>query len=80
MTRDEVETRVHDVLALVLKLPAPSREPLNRADVPEWDSLSHVEIIYAVEEDTGVMFAEHELASLDSSTAIVAAVERHLAA
>lgn len=80
MTREELETRVHDVLALVLKLPAAPREPLARADVPEWDSLSHVEIIYAVEEDIGVTFSEQELASLESSAAIVDAVERHLAA
>lgn len=80
MTRDDVETRVHEVLALVLKLPTPPREPLLRADIPTWDSLSHVEIIYAVEESTGVMFTEREMAGLDGSVAIVDAVERHLAA
>jgi acyl carrier protein len=80
MTRDDVETRVHEVLALVLKLPATPREPLVRAEVPEWDSLSHVEIIYGVEESTGVMFSEQEMAGLDGSAAIVEAVERHLAA
>jgi acyl carrier protein len=80
MTRDDVETRVHEVLALVLKLPSPPEGPLLRADVPDWDSLSHVEIIYAVEESTGVMFSEQEMAGLDGSAAIVDAVERHLAA
>jgi acyl carrier protein len=80
MTRDEVESRVHEVLALVLKRPNQPREPLRRAEVPEWDSLSHVEIIYAVEESTGVTFSEEELAALDGSEAIVDAVERHLAA
>jgi len=80
MTRDDVETRVHEVLSLVLKLPSPLPEPLVRAEVPEWDSLSHVEIIYAVEESLGVTFSEDEMAGLDGSAAIVAAVERNLAA
>jgi acyl carrier protein len=80
MTRDEIEDRVQEVLALVLKLPARPRHPLVRADVPDWDSLSHVEIIYGVEESLGVTFTEQEMASLDRSEAIVDAVERHLAA
>ena len=52
MTRDEVEARVHEVLSLVLRVPALPGEPLLRAAVPEWDSLAHVEIIYAVEDGT----------------------------
>jgi acyl carrier protein len=80
MNRDQVEARVHEVLSLVLKLPTSPGEPLLRADVPEWDSLSHVEIIYGVEESTGVMFSEEEIASLDGSASIVDAVERRLAA
>lgn len=80
MNRHEVEVRVNEVLALVLKLPSPPEQPLVRANVPEWDSLSHVEIIYAVEESLGVTFSEEEMASLDGSVAIVEATERHLAA
>ncbi|MGY1689548.1 acyl carrier protein [Geodermatophilus sp. SYSU D01105] len=80
MTRDDVEARVNHVLTLVLKLPSPPEAPLGRAQVPEWDSLSHIEIIYAVEEDLGVTFSEEEMAALDGSAAIVAAAERHLAA
>ncbi|MGY1703693.1 acyl carrier protein [Geodermatophilus sp. SYSU D00697] len=80
MTRDDVEARVNHVLTLVLKLPSPPDAPLERAQVPEWDSLSHIEIIYAVEEDLGVTFSEEEMGALDGSAAIVAAAERHLAA
>lgn len=80
MTRDDVEARVHEVLALVLKLPSVPQEPVLRAEVPQWDSLSHIEIIYAVEESLDVAFSEAEMAALDGSTAIVAAVEQHRAA
>ena len=77
---DDVRIRVHDVLSLVLHLPDSGPTRVARAETPGWDSLSHVEIIYAVEESLGVTFTGEELAALDSSTAIVEAVERHLAA
>ena len=80
MTRDDVEARVHSVLSLVLRLPEPPETPLVRAETPAWDSLSHIEIIYAVEETLGVTLSEEEMAPLDGSAAIVAAAERHLAA
>lgn len=80
MTRDDVHARVHEVLALVLKLPNVPSGPVLRADEPRWDSLSHIEIIYAVEESLDVAFTEAEMAALDGSAAIVAAVERHRAA
>jgi acyl carrier protein len=80
MTRDDIEARVHEVLARILKLPEPPQEPLVRAETPEWDSLSHIEIVYAVEESLGVTFTVEEIGELDGSAAIVAAAGRHLAA
>ncbi|MGY1601114.1 acyl carrier protein [Geodermatophilus sp. SYSU D00815] len=80
MTRQDVEQQVHEVLALVLKLPSPPDAPIARAEVPEWDSLAHIEIIYAVEESLGITFTEQEMAALDGSAAITEAAERHLAA
>jgi acyl carrier protein len=80
MTRDDVQARVHEVLALVLRLPRAPQQPLVRAEVPEWDSLSHIEIIYAVEESLGVTFTPEEMTALDGSAAIVAAVEQRIAA
>jgi acyl carrier protein len=80
MTRTEIETHVGQVLAVVLKLPAVPAGPVLRADVPDWDSLNHVEIVYAVEESMDVTFSPEEIATLDSSDAIIEAVERCRAA
>lgn len=80
MTRDEMEIRVSEVLELVLKVRIRPGEPLLRPETPEWDSLNHVEIVYAVEESLEVAFSEAEISALDSSRAIVDAVERHRAA
>ena len=80
MTRDDLQLRVREVLSLVLRQPFPVEVPVTRADVPEWDSLSHIEIIYTLEESLDVRFSEEEMTGLDSSAAIVDAVERHRAA
>lgn len=80
MTRAEVEAVVSEVLSLVLKQSFTPAEPVLRAEVETWDSLSHIEIIYAVEEALEVTFGEQEMADLDGSQAIVDAVERHRAA
>ena len=51
----------------IIDFRVPRRIFVLRADVAEWDSLSHVEIIYGVEESTGVMFSEQEMAGLGGS-------------
>lgn len=49
--------------------------PIARADLPDWDSLRHVELILVVEDEFGVRFDESQFAELDSLAAIVDAVE-----
>jgi acyl carrier protein len=38
----------------------------SRASEPAWDSLKHMEIIFAVESKWGVAFSEEEMASISS--------------
>lgn len=44
-------------------------------NTPQWDSLRHIEVIFAVEDATGVQFDEAELGELNSVERIVAAVQ-----
>jgi acyl carrier protein len=77
VSHDEIDARVRKTLALVLGV-----EPgaaVSRTDEPRWDSLKHVEIVFALEDAFDVRFDEDELATLDSAQALVAAVERRLA-
>ena len=53
---------------------------MRRADVPQWDSLKHAEIVFALEDRYGVRFAEDEFAAMRSVSAIVTLVRRHLEA
>lgn len=76
MVDDEVDAAVGEAARLVLGVPA---EVLtrSRAEIPEWDSLKHIALLYAVEDACAVRFDATELAHLDSTTAIADAVRRH---
>jgi acyl carrier protein len=46
----------------------------------DWDSLKHIQIIFAVEERFGIQLGEDEMAECDTVERLVEAVERHRAA
>ena len=76
----EMEAQVQELLLRILNLPAPSAGgALVRADVPQWDSLKHMEVVFALEDRYGVQFDESEFQRLDTPAAIAAAVRGHLA-
>jgi acyl carrier protein len=69
MNRHEIEAAVLAVLAAVLKCEVDSTS--SRHNTPQWDSLKHIEIIFAVEDELGLEFSEEEMSTLDSVTRIV---------
>jgi acyl carrier protein len=51
-----------------------------RSDLPEWDSLRHVELVFELEETFGIQVPQDEIASLFSDTGTVLRfVRRHAA-
>lgn len=73
MQRHEIEERVLDVLYAALKCAVP--HDARRSQVAAWDSLKHIELVFALEDELELRFEEDELATLDSVQAIVAAIE-----
>src|SRR6185503_4287316 len=71
-----VETEVRQLLARMLGPGAARDGDMRRADLAQWDSLKHVEIVFALEDQFGVRFDESEFATLDSVPAIAAAVRK----
>ena len=67
---------VRNAMSTVLDRPIGPDENVARAEVPEWDSLRHVELMFSIEDACGVRFDEDELPVLGSLNAIVEAVER----
>lgn len=75
MSRLEIETVIRAVLVgslgpSVAAEPAPTRE-----GVAAWDSLKHMEIVFAVEDALDVRFADGDLARLTSLDALVGHAE-----
>ncbi|HWV18537.1 MAG TPA: acyl carrier protein [Rhodocyclaceae bacterium] len=72
MSRDQVQSEILAILNAVLKREATPDS--SRKNLPQWDSLKHVEIIFAVEDAFGVQFSEEELFELDSVENIAASI------
>ncbi|MCX7672529.1 MAG: acyl carrier protein [Thiobacillaceae bacterium] len=62
---------VLEIMRTVLKQPQLTLQA-KRQEVPQWDSLRHVELMFALEDAFGVEFTAEELALLDSGEAIAA--------
>jgi len=78
MQRQDIEKAVLEALQIVLKTEVDLSS--SRENCAQWDSLKHIEIIFAIEDALGLQFDEAELADLNSVARIVAAVQEHHAA
>ena len=67
MTSAEIEARLLDVLATMLDVPRQTiRHDVSRTTLDAWDSLKHMQIVFAVEEKFCIRFTEAEIPRLDS--------------
>jgi acyl carrier protein len=73
-----IEEKVRAVMAGLFGDEVRDMQNPRRDGVAAWDSLKHVELIFAVEDAFDVSFDESEMESLDSEDAIVAAVRAKL--
>ncbi|SEN77622.1 acyl carrier protein [Roseovarius tolerans] len=80
MQTNEIDVRVREILRLALKTDVPEEGSYAREDDPNWDSLKHVEMIFMLEDEFDVQFAEDDFAKMGSVAAIVALVEANHAA
>jgi acyl carrier protein len=81
MTREEIKTRARAALARALKTdPESIADNATHADLAAWDSVHHMNVIIALENDFGIEFDDAELAGLNSLPLLVAAIEKHTAA
>lgn len=69
MDRPQIENSVVTVVRTVLKCEATPET--SRDNTPQWDSLKHIEIIFALEDELGIQFSEQEMAAMDSVKKIV---------
>ncbi len=74
-----VEKRVKEIIAEILKVDV---EQINDdtaiGDIPEWDSLSQIQIISSIEKEFGFNFTPDVMMDLEDVSDIVAAVEERI--
>lgn len=79
MNKDEIKQRVRAVLARALKVDAGTiSDTASQTDVSQWDSVRHMNVVLAVENDFDIQFDDAELPKLTSLSLIIDAVERHV--
>jgi acyl carrier protein len=70
---------VRDTLEVVLGRPIAPDDPVFREDQPDWDSLKHIELVFALEDALGIRFGADEIGELADVASIVDRAERHSA-
>lgn len=75
MSPDDVSSVFYRVLSATLNLPAESLDATaSRRTLAQWDSLRHMQLMLALEDQFGVEFSDSEIAKLDSAAAVIAAI------
>ena len=80
MNRDDIEPRIAEILSLVLDRSVEPSDRFDRESEPKWDSLKHVEILFATEAAFEITFSEDDAGEIMSVDDLIAAVERYRAA
>ena len=74
-----IEEKVKEIIAKILEVKAEDiNEDTAIGDIPEWDSLSHIQIISAIEKEFGFNFTPDVMMDLEDVSDIVAAVEERV--
>lgn len=75
MISAEVEARLLDVLATILNVPRQTiGHDASRATLDAWDSLKHMHLILALEDDFKVEFSDKEISELASASDLIGAI------
>jgi len=69
---ESIEAKVVAILSSILKRDLDPGTQITRENTDGWDSLKHVELLFAIEDEFEVEFDEHEQGELDSVPKIVA--------
>jgi acyl carrier protein len=81
MTKEEIKERARAALAKTLKVPPETiSDNASQVDLSQWDSVRHMNVVLAVENDFDIEFSDAELPTLTSLPLLVAAIEKHVAA
>jgi acyl carrier protein len=69
--KEEIVNRVRTVMSEVFKCDVSEHENLVRSQTEQWDSLKHLELILALEDEFKIRFSAEQAANMDSLEDIV---------
>ena len=79
MNRKDILNQVQDVFRDELELEdLVLTDETTADDVEEWDSLSHIQLVVALEKDFGIKFTSREILSWDNVGDLVECIERKI--
>lgn len=70
--KEEIRSKVAAIMADVLRIPLTDQHNLIRNQTAAWDSLKHLEIILAIEDEFQVRFSAEQVTNIQSLEDIVA--------
>ena len=76
-SRHGLEATVRETLGVVLGRPIGPGDPVRRDEQPDWDSLKHIELVFALEDALGVRFGTDEIGEITDVASIVELAESH---
>ena len=78
MTKEEITSRARAVLARALKVdPATITDTASQADLSHWDSVRHMNVVLALENEFEIEFDDAELPDSTWLPALVAAIGKY---
>lgn len=81
MQTNDVNERVRRMLSALLNLPVEAlRDESSREALEEWDSLKHMHLVLALEEEFGIEFADDEVSGLATVAGLTQAITEKLVA
>jgi acyl carrier protein len=78
--RAALDRTVRATIGIVLGRDIAPGDPVIRDEQPDWDSLKHIELVFALEGALGIRFDAEEIGELTDVVSIVELAERHGAA
>jgi acyl carrier protein len=75
----DIDSRLTDVFRATFADESLELAPgMTADDIPGWDSIAHIHLIFAVEEEFGIKLSMKDLEGLEDVGALIATVRRHL--
>ena len=76
---NNIENRIKNVMSVVFDLPIDSIDNKSSQDlIKSWDSLKHMNLVVALEEEFGVLFSDDEIIDLMNYSLIVSTLKMRI--